>query len=110
MYLYIFDATEVSEVCYYADPIPSVELTPGGSSGMQRVIQKVIQIVHSDIPWTMEDRHCSIDAKLKELQQTTTTRQSTLIDSGMEIGPPSMFPRKSTSPVRSVYTPSRGSV
>ena len=85
--------------------------------------------MQSDIPVTMEDLEkeiTMIDAKLRELQQsmterkefehstprqpTTTTRQSTLFDSGMETGRPSMFPRQSTSPVRSAYTPSRGSV
>nr|XP_022335932.1 uncharacterized protein LOC111132421 [Crassostrea virginica] len=74
----------------------------------------------------LEKEITMIDAKLRELQQsmterkefehstprqpTTTTRQSTLFDSGMETGRPSMFPRQSTSTVRSAYTPSRGSV
>ena len=119
MYLYIFDATEVSEVCYYADPIPSVELTPWRQQWDADLESDTESKLNTDSAerYTMDnggpregDRHYSIDAKLKELQRTTNTRQSTLIDSGMEIGPPSMFPRKSTSPVRSVYTPSRGSV
>ena len=57
MYLYIFDATELSEVCYYADPIPSVELTPwrqqwDAESDTESNTDTVVQ---SDIPWTMED-------------------------------------------------------
>ena len=78
---------------------------------------------------TMEDLEkeiTMIEANLKELQQrmtekkefehstprqpSTTTRQSTLFDSGIETGHPSMFPKQSTSPVRNVYTPSRDSV
>ena len=73
----------------------------------------------------MEREITMIDAKLKELQQsitekefdhstprqqTTTVRQSTIFDSGMETGRPSMFPRQSTSPVPSSYTPSQGRV
>ena len=74
----------------------------------------------------LEKEITMIDANLKELQQsmtemkefehstprqpTTTTRQSTLFDTGMETGRPSLFPRQSTSPLRSPYMPSRGSV
>lgn len=86
MYLYIFDATEVSEVCYYADPIPSVEVTlwrhqwDAESDTESNTDSAERHIMDNGGP-REGDRHYSIDAKLKELQQTTTTRQSTLIDS-----------------------------
>ena len=116
MYLYIFDATEVSEVCYYADPIPSVELSPwrqqwDAESDTESNTDSAERHTMDNGGPREGDRHYSIDAKLKELQQTTSTRQSTLLDSGMEIGPPARpcFPEKGHH-LYEVFTRRLGSV